>query len=80
MNTFVYALSFVLIFLSSLLNLASYRNGFRDGFAIGKGKPMPVPTEHPRSDSKKPKEEETDMVLEGLNNLMTYDGNPPERK
>lgn len=71
----------VLFMIISLIAMLSYRNGLKDGINIAKNKEM-LPLENPNFtlfSKKEPKEEEKqDIISEGMNNLMTYDGNFPK--
>ena len=64
----------------SLVAMLAYRNGFKDGMSVANKKEIP-PLENPTiklfTKKEEKEEKEEDKILQGLNNLMTYDGNTP---
>lgn len=59
----------------------AYRRGLQDGLAIKKDKPIepikaPIKTDY----TKKKEDEAHDKMLQGLQNIMQYDGTPQEVK
>jgi hypothetical protein len=64
--------------------LWSYRRGLKDGLAIQQGKPIepiktPIQAVNEYKEVKEQKKEQS-IFNEGLNNLMTYDGESQEVK
>jgi hypothetical protein len=80
MENILILISILLIMATSLLNFFSYRLGLRDGMDINKGKALQPPIQMPKVEFKTTEKSKEDIITEGLNNLMTYDGSPASKK
>ena len=68
------------IIFSSTLNIFSYRLGLKDGLNLIQGKPLEDAIKIPKVKFKKEEKLKEDIITEGLNNLMTYDGGTASKK
>jgi hypothetical protein len=71
----IHILSIVLGLCFFILPLWAYRKGLQDGLNIKQDKPM-EPIKIPTPYQKVKTDESTDKMMQGLNNIMSYDGNP----
>lgn len=75
-------LSIVLGLCFFVVPLLAYRRGLKDGLNIQQGKqpePIKSPVQHIRDrKEQKEAEKEQDMMMEGLQNILSYDGEPQE--
>jgi hypothetical protein len=75
-----YILAGCILLLGFFMPVICYRKGLKEGYEMAKGKlpePIKSPVKAVQEVIKSSKEKkETDEFLEGLNNLINYDGNP----
>ena len=80
MVNLILILCIISIIFSSTLNIFSYRLGLKDGLNLIQGKPLEDAIKIPKVDFKKEEKLKEDIITEGLNNLMTYDGCTASKK
>jgi hypothetical protein len=80
MVNLILILCIISIIFSSTLNIFSYRLGLKDGLNLIQGKPLEDAIKIPKVDFKKEEKLKEDIITEGLNNLMTYDGGTASKK
>jgi len=80
MVNLILILCIISIIFSSTLNIFSYRLGLKDGLNLIQGKPLEDAIKIPKVDFKKEEKLKEDIITEGLNNLMTYDGGIASKK
>ena len=77
-------LAFILPIAGFFLGVWAYRLGLKDQLAMSQSKPLESIIPHPieyienRKEVKKIKEE-NETVLQGINNIFSYDGNPQSK-
>jgi hypothetical protein len=80
MVNLILILCIISIIFSSTLNIFSYRLGLKDGLNLIQGKPLEDAIKIPKVEFKKEEKLKEDIITEGLNNLMTYDGGTASKK
>jgi hypothetical protein len=80
MVNFILVFCIISIIFSSTLNIFSYRLGLKDGLNLIQGKPLEDAIKIPKVEFKKEEKLKEDIITEGLNNLMTYDGGTASKK
>ena len=80
MVNLILVLCIISIIFSSTLNIFSYRLGLKDGLNLTQGKPLEDAIKIPKVEFKKEEKLKEDIITEGLNNLMTYDGGTASKK
>jgi hypothetical protein len=71
-------LSIVLGLCFFICPLWAYRLGLKDGLNIKQDKPIQSLPKIPTPFQKVKTDEATDKVMQGIHNIMSYDGNPQE--
>jgi len=70
----------VLLFATTIIAVLAYRNGVKDGIAVAKGEKMEDLPKPETPIFKAKTKEENDLITEGLNNILTYDGVNVDKK